>query len=225
MSASGQTRIYKEQHGGADTTMVVASGGTVRLEAGGHMDASAGRITMPGSLARGYINLGPNIFNARQAASGETISSGSTAPTLFFGGLLMPDGAPSLKMLSTADPILMLQWASAVVVPIALTPISMPGDMSTAGGLTIDLFGESVGTGTASDAISAFKINARMGVGDTEMGATHPNFTSTPSYQGITLASGDLTTNQLSIILTPQAHAGRAINLYGGRISYAKKTS
>lgn len=224
-----QSKVYRKQGG---REQVVASGGTLTLEAGstlkseGVVDLSSAAVTLPGSLGRGYMDLGDKLFGARQAASGETISSGSTAPTLFFGGLLMPDGAPALKMLSTADPILSLQWASAIVVPVALPPISLPEDLSTAGGLTIELFGEAVGTATTAYANQSFKINARSGVGDTEMGATHPNLTTTPSWKGITLASGDINaTAPLNIILTPQTHAGRQLNLYGMRASYTKKTS
>lgn len=222
-SASPQQGIYYEQHINRETTMIVDSSNTIRGD--GTFNFASGRVTMPGSLARGYINLGAHLFGARVAASGETVASGSSAPTAFWGGLLMPDGTPALKFLSTADPILMLSYASGITTPIALPPISMPQDMSTAGGFTIEIYGETVGTGSASDAADAFKINARYGVGDVEMGSTHPNFSSTPSWQGITLASGNLTTDMLNIILTPQAHAARGWQVYGMRASYAKLTS
>ena len=224
-SQEGQSGIYKNQHSSGGTVMTVASGSTFLL-AGGHLDAGAGRITQPGSLAIGYLDLCPHLFTARQLASGETVASGTSDPSAFFGGVLMPDGVtPSLALLSSLDRISRLSWTSAQVAAIKLPPIAMPGDLATAGGLTIELYGESVGSGTASDAEAGFDIRCWADLGDTEMGATHPNFTTTPSYQGITLASGDVTTGVLNVILVPSAHAGRAINLYGMRARYTKRTS
>ncbi len=221
----GQAGIYKVQHASGSQNMIVASGSTFDLQ-GGTINAAAGRITMPGSLAIGYMDLSAHLFTARQLASGETLASGSSAPSAFFGGLLMPDGVtPSLALLSTVDRISRLSWTSAQTAAIKLPPIAMPGDLATANGLTLQLYGESIGTGTASDAEAGFDIRCWADVGDTEMGATHPNFTSTPSYQGITLSSGDVTTGVLNVILVPSAHAGRAINLYGMRASYTKRTS
>ena len=222
-NSSAQQGIYTEQHSGKQTTMHVDTSSV--LDVRGTLNVASGTLTLPGTLAKGYINLGPLIFSAHEMASAEKLTSGTSAPAYFWAGMLDTDTTPSIDTLSTADPIFRLQWVSANVDSIILPPIALPDDLSTAGGMTIDLFGEVVGTATAADAIQAFKINARMGVGDTEMGATHPNFTSTPSYKGITITSGNMSTDQLSIILTPQTHAARAINLYGGRISYTKKSS
>ncbi len=52
----GQQAIYKEQHASNGATEVIASLGVIRL-AGGAIDASAGRITFPPNLAKGYIPL------------------------------------------------------------------------------------------------------------------------------------------------------------------------
>lgn len=218
-SDSPNVGIYTQQVGpGRSATMVFDDGGT--------LDLTSGKVILPGALGIGYINLGANLFGARNAASAEKITSGSSAPTAFWGGLLMPDGNPALNLLSTADPIYMIQWASAQVAAIAMLPFSIPNDFSTAGGLTIELYGETVGTASASDAVDAVTINPHFGVGGaTTFGSTHPNFSSTPSWQGITIASGTVTTNDVSVILTPSAHALRAINLYGARASYNKKSS
>ena len=223
------TGLGRESTMHVDASNVLNIAGTLALAAGGAVNAASGSITMPPGLASGHIPLGVNLFNARNAASGETVASGSTAPTAFFGGLLMPDGDPALKFNSTAGRIPMLEWVSALVAAIVLPPVAMPQDFSTAGGLRVELFGESVGTGTASDAISALTIVAHFAAltsaSDANVGATHPNFTSTPSWQGITIASGSVGTNSLSLILTPQAHAGRAIRLYDARARYTKVTS
>lgn len=220
-SASPQTGIYKDQHAGRSATM--------HFDEDGHLDLTSGSVALPGALGQGFIDLSPYIFGARQLASAEQFIAGSSAETAFWGGILYGGtataGTPAMVLNSSVDQAFHLNYASAVVVAIKLPPIFMPGDMSTAGGLTIGLFGESVGTGTASDAAAGFDIRCWAGIGDTEMGATHPNFSSTPSLQTISIASGDLTTDVLNITLVPSAHAGRAIRLYGGRITYTKKTS
>lgn len=218
-SDSPQTGIYTQQIGpGRSATMVFDDGGT--------LDLTSGKVILPGALGIGYLQLGPHLFAAREMASAEKLTSGTTAPSYFFGGILLTDTTPALIALSTADPIACLQWASANVDSILLPPIALPNDMSTAGGFTIELYGETVGTGSASDAADAFTINTHWGVGgSTAGGTTHPNFSSTPSWQGITIASGTVTTNSLSIILTPLAHAARPINVYNMRASYTRKSS
>lgn len=217
-SASPQSGVYIDQHAGR--------GATMHFDEDGHLDLTSGSIALPGSLGRGYLNIGANLFGGRNAASNETIASGSSAPTAFWGGILMPDGAPALKFLSSGDKVWSLQYASAVVAAVAMLPIPMPNDMSTAGGLTVEFYGESVGTGTASDAKSCLTIVPHFGVGNTSgTPTTHPDFTSTPSWKGITIASGTVTTDSLTLTVYPAAHAGRAIYIYDARISYAKKTS
>lgn len=217
MTQTGQSKVYRTQ---GSTGLVIGEGGS--------LNAASGKVTLPGSLAKGYIDLSPYILGARQMASAENLISGTSAETAFWGGMLVKGataGTPALDLTASGDQSAYLNWASAIVVAIKLAPIMMPGDMSTAGGLTVGLFGESVGTGTASDAKSALDIRCWMDIGDTEMGSTHPDFTSTPSLKTIALTSGNVSTGILNITLVPEAHAGRAIRLYGGRVDYTKKTS
>lgn len=224
MTQAPHSKVHKTQGASA---IVVASGGTIDVQGGGHINAASGRITQPGSLAKGYVDLGPYLVNARELSSAESLVTGSSGDPLF-GGLLSGGATgttPALALTSSGDQSFYLDWASANVDAIKLPPIFMPGDMSTAGGLTIGLYGETVGSATAADAKQCFDIRAWMDIGDTEMGATHPDFTSTPGLKQITLASGDVSTGILNLTLVPQAHAGRAIRLYGGRIDYTKKTS
>lgn len=222
-----QTNVYREQ-GGA--TMVVASGGSLRFEAGSTFELATGvtvkglGANLPGNLASGTIDLNNHLFNARELASAETFASGSTAPAAFFYGQLGPDTTPVLNLTASGDQSWYLSWVSGNVDAIKLNPIALPVDLSTAGGLTIELKGESIGTGTASDAAAAFDIRCWSGVGDAEMGASHPNFTSTPTWQGITIASGDLTTGLLNITLVPLTHAARALRLYGARARYVRSS-
>lgn len=234
-SDSPLTGIYRDQHVGRETTMHIEVSSVLDVSGqinvvGGVLDLSqAATFTMPGALRQGYVPLGVHLFNARNAASAEKIASGSTAPTAFFGGLLMPDGAPSLDFFSTGERIPRAQWVSGNAASIVLPPLSMPQDMATAAGIRLGLFGETVGTASAADAVQAIQILARFAAltsaSDADVGSTHPNFSSTPSWQEVTITSGNLTTNTLSIILTPQAHANRAINLYDARMIYTKKTT
>lgn len=219
MASSGYNAGVFRRQGGNE--MVVSSGATFQFDAGSVLNFATG-VTLTGFP--GEKDLTPNLFGGRVLASGETIASGSTAPAAFFGGLFMPDGAPSLTQ-STVDHALYLNWASAIVTAVKCIPFTIPSDLSTAGGLTIELKGESIGTATASDAIAAVDIRCWSGLGDTEMGATHPDFTSTPTWKGITLASGDITTGLMNWTLVPQTHAARAIRIYGARARYLRRTA
>lgn len=216
----GPNTVYMKQ--GA-TAMVVASGGTISIEPGGTIDGLTNGL--PGNLSSGSIPLGAQLFSARELASAENFASGSTAPTAFFMGILGPDTTPAMSINSTVDQSFFLNWASANVDTIRLPPVALPADVATGAGLTIELFGEMTGSATAADAVQAFKINVWSGIGGSNLGATHPDFTTTPSYKGITVASGSVVPNTpLNITLTPQTHAARAIRLYDARIRY-KRTS
>ncbi len=229
MADQSNAKVYMQQ--GA-STLVVANGGRIRIESGGNIDLSTGvgAITfatgeisaadLAGNLSSGSVDLGVHLMAARELSSGENFASGSTAPSYFFEGLLGKDTSPSLGTLSTGDQTFTLQWASANVDGIKLPPIALPADFSTAGGIRLDILGESIGTGTASDAVAAVTIKAWCGVGGADLGTTHPNFTSTPTYQTISLSTGNLATTVLNITLIPQAHAARAINVYGLRMRY-----
>ena len=244
-NASGQSRIYREQvrGPGGGATETFASGAVLLLEAGSSftfnstmvvganalIDLSAGGVgtlvlatgeiaasDLAGNLASGYIPLGAHLFRSQKMASAETLATGIGAQ------LLTTTGDPSIELTSTGDQSAYLNYTSAIVVGLKVPPIAMPHDLATAGGMTIELFGESVGTATAIDAAEGFDVRAWAGIGDTEMGATHPNFTSTPAWQGITIASGDLTTTILNITLNPQAHANRAFRVYDMRARYTR---
>jgi hypothetical protein len=216
---SYQSKVYRSQ---GSSALVVASGGSLQLEPGAQVTGLGAAGVLPGNIASGTIDLGPHLFAGREAASGETVSSGSTAPAYFFGGFILPDTSPAFTLTSSGDQSFYLNWTSANTDGLKLPPIAMPADLSTAGGMSIDLYGESVGTATAADAKSCFDVRCWAGIGDTEMGATHPDFSSAPSWQSITIASGDLTTTVLNVTLVPQAHAGRAIRLYSMRARYTR---
>lgn len=211
-------RVYMKQ--GA-TEFVIDNGGTLTVAAGAVVNGLTNAI---GNLATGTIDLGSHLFNARELSSGDNFASGSTAPTLFFEGVLGKDTTPSFGNVSSGDQTFVLQWASNNTDTIKLPPIALPADFSTAGGVRVDILGESVGTGTASDAIAAIQIRAWCGFGGGDLGSTHANFTSTPSYQTVSLSTGNLATTVLNLTLTAQAHAGRPINVYGLRVRYTRTT-
>lgn len=196
------------------------------IDAGGTLDASSGAVVLPPNLRTGHIPLGSHLFNARQLASAEAYASGTSAESFFWGGVLTNKTTPALSINSTADQTAYLSYASGVVTGIKLPPIALPPDLSSAAGITIGLYGESVGSATAADAISAIQVKAWNGLGGADLGSTHPNFTTTPSWKEVTIASGSVVAGApLNINLVPQAHAGRAINLYDMRLRYTRTTS
>ena len=216
-SDSPMTGIYMQQVGpGRNATMGVDDGGT--------LDITSGKIQLPGSLGLGYMSLGRELFGARETASNEKLTSGTSAPTYFWGGLLLPDTTPSLDLLSTAIPIMRLQWVSGNVDSLALPPVALPQDMATAGGMTIGLYGETIGSASAQDATDALTVNAIFDLG-TDVGTTAPAFTSTPGWKSISISSANITTGTLNLRIFPQTHAAQAITLYNMRATYTKRTS
>lgn len=210
---SYNAKVYRTQ--GA-TAMVVASGGQIQIEAGGGITGLGAAGALPGKLASGSFDLTAHLFMGRNLASAETLATG-VAPFLTASA-----DAPQVALTSSGDQSMYLNYASAVVAGVKVLPFSLPQDLSTAAGLTIELKGETAGTASAADAAQGFDIRVWSGVGDTEMGATHPNFTTTPTWKGITVASGDLTTGMINVTLVPSAHANRAIRLYGMRARYTR---
>lgn len=205
------SKVYREQGG---STMVFASGAVAKFEAGAQISGLGLSGVLPGNLASGTIPLGAHLFSARKLSSAENYATGAIH--------LTTTGNPSLEHTSTADQSAYISWASGQTVGLKLPPVAMPADLATAGGMRIDLYGRTAGTATANDASAQFDVRCWSGVGDTEMGTTHANFTSTPAWQSISIASGDLTTNMLNITLVPQTHAGRELRLYDMRARYVR---
>ncbi len=216
--ASYNGRVYVKQ--GA-TELVIDNGGTLTIAVGAAINGLQNAIA---NLASGTIDLGPHLWNAREIASAENFATGSSAPSAWWGGLLNSETTPAFTINSTADQSFYLNWASANVDTIKLPPIAMPADFSTAGGLRVELYGRSAGTGTASDAAAAFSVNAWSGIGNSNIGTTHADFSSGYTWKTVSLASGSLTTSVLNITLTPKAHAGRALRLAAARIRYNRTT-
>ena len=211
-SDSPQSGIYIQQHTGRNASMYVDAGSVLNLAAG----------TLAGALATGTIDLGAHLFAARELSSAENFASGTSAPAYFWGGMLYNESTPALALNTTLDETASVFWIGGNVDAIKLPPVALPSDLSTAGPMTIELYGETVGTASAADAIQSVQSKIWMGIGGTVLGTTQPSFTSTPSWQGTAVASGSLTTDVMNIILLPQAHANRGIRVYGARARYRR---
>src|SRR3989304_7581583 len=92
---SGAAKVYMTQ--GATGLVVTA---------GGQIDASAGKVILPGSLGKGYIDLSPYLMQARELASAETMISGTSGEAAYWGGLLIGGSTgttPALALTSSGD--------------------------------------------------------------------------------------------------------------------------
>lgn len=236
MVASGQTRIYKEQDQNAsNTTMIVASGGVIKVEPGGLIDltTAAGLISfatgeiaaadLAGDLSSGTLALGSHLVRGMKLASAETLATGIAVQ------LLTTTGNPSIELTSTGDQSLYVEWASAQTVGVKLPPIALPADFSTAGGAALDLFMQTLGSATAEDADAAMDVRVWAGIGDTEMGSTVA-ISSAAQWRTVTLTSGNVLGPDstvggfLNVTLVPTAHAGRPWRVYDMRMRYTRSS-
>lgn len=222
--AGEQAKVGREQ--GA-STFFVASGGTIRVDPGGHINVASGSITLPANLKRGYVPL--DILAARaQTSSGEMIgaSVSATGGNLgnAIGGLLNLNSTPVLNFNSSLNRAPMLSWASAVVTPITFPPVPIPPDFSSAGGLTIHAIAE-----RASDSASGDPLDFRFWANQnaTEQGSTGTSMTSTPSEHFVTISSAEAGAHPglWTVGIVPTVHGGNAVRLYGAWIEYDKRTS
>lgn len=206
MTQFPHTRVYREQGG---SRQVVASGGTILVEAGGTIDASAGSITLPGTLRQGFVDL--PLLGAWEVASADSLNA------------LTSGTNPSLGRINAGtDPKGKISWSTAAGTTDPVQwDVMLPPDVASGGGLTVGLYGE----GASANATNELNVRVFFGVGDANAGTTVA-LTSAPGLRTIAVASGDVIVNTpLSIIVSPNAHASGAIDLYGGRIVYTRRTS
>ena len=228
-------RVYRKQ--GA-TEFTVASGGRINVEPGGRIDLSSGGAgalilatgeigasDLAGNLASGSIPL--DLFSARALSSAEAFFNSSAGATgaggQGKGGVLTGNSAPKLAYPASNSLSAYLEWASGNAAGIAFPPLFLPPDFTTALPVVVDLYGENA-SGATADAISAIQVKAFSGVGGADVGSTHPNFTSTPAAQSVQLATGSLSSGVLNLVLVPQAHANKALRLYGARVRYGRSS-
>lgn len=222
--AGEQAKVGREQ--GA-STFFVASGGTIRVDPGGHINVASGSITLPANLKRGYVPL--DILAARaQTSSGEMIgaSVSATGGNLgnAIGGLLNLNSTPVLNFNSSLNRAPMLSWASAVVTPITFPPVPIPPDFSSAGGLTIHAIAE-----RASDSASGDPLDFRFWANQnaTEQGTTGSTMTSTPAEYSAAVSSAEVGAypGVWNIQIVPGTHTNNAVKVYSAWAGYDKRTS
>lgn len=202
---SYQAKVYAEQ---GSSAMVVASGGSIRFEAGSRLDLSG----HGGKLSSGVAPL--DIFNAR-------IVTSASGP---LGTLMSSGSAPSLKRVNaSADPTMRVTWASGNSSAIQLAPVPVPLDYSTGSPMYVNLWGEKASGANTWE----FAVRAYGGVGGADLGSTCGGFSSTPGLKQVALSASLMPPppNVLNIVLEPKAHANDAGYLYGAWLSYHRSDS
>ena len=148
----GHSRIYRETGGSSGSTaLVFASGGVARGEAGsslswaGVADFTSARVTLPGSLGRGYIPLVARGVKATATASG-LVTAWTTALN------------PALVNTDITSGYSGYRWATANLNPLHFEPVRVPLDFSSAGGLNV----HTIASGAAANATNAKTVMIRF---------------------------------------------------------------
>ena len=126
MATTQPVPVYMEQ-----------GGATFHVGASGHLQLTSGRVTFPGSLARGYIPLA--------VAGVKTTATASGIVTAFTTGV-----QPKLITFEVTSGVVAYQWATANVNPLIFKNVRVPNDLSTAGALNLVYTAES-GSGATDD--------------------------------------------------------------------------
>lgn len=202
------SKIYKTQ--GA-TAQVFSSGSQAQFTSGSELNFGAGStanftsgsVKLPGVLGKGWIDL--PLTAAMEVSSADSLNA------------LTSGTNPAISRVNAGtDPKARIIWTSNVD-PVQWD-IMLPHDLSTAGGMTLNLYGEASGTP------NTWAADIRFGVGDANAGTTGP-LTSTPANASIPIASGDVIANApMSIIVGPTSASG-LVRLYGARLVYSKASS
>ena len=220
-----QPKVYREQGASA---LVIASGGTLRVEAGGTLNLASGTLSLPTNLRRGFVPL--DIFAVRTLASGETFqsfnvsASGAALPTGSVGGLIGAGTIPALAMFSTAAMAPHALWASGEQAAIAFPPVPIPPDFSSAGGLTIHAIAERSSDG-ASNNVLDFRFWANVNA--TEQGTTGSTMTTTPAEYSITVSSAEAGAHPgvWNIQIVPGTHTNNKVRLFSAWAEYDRASS
>ena len=202
--------IFRRQGG---NEMVVSSGSSFVVDAGGvftfngTLNASGGAVVLPGVLGRGYINL--PLGDAMEVSSADSLNPLTSGTNPLIG-----------RINAGTDPKARIRWASGTgATDLVQWDVHLPPDVATAGGMTLNLYGEKT-SGTSN----ALEARIFFGVGDTNAGSTVA-LTSSPANAAITIASGDIVANTpVAIIVGPQSVSGN-VDLYGARLTYTRLSS
>lgn len=225
-SYEGAARAYRKQ--GA-TAFVIASGGALEVEPGGTLNVASGALNLPPNLKKGFFAF--DLPAARALASAENFIDANFSATgvsvgSSVGGLLHAGSTPKLVMLSSANQMTLVQWASGSVVGIRLPTFVKPPDFDSSSPVKIKLLGRCA---TASGN-AGFSIKVWDSTNTTNVGSTCASFTASGSVftsHSITVSATGLTAypGVLNVTLVPGAHQNDTIDLSACWLEYTRKTS
>lgn len=142
------------------------------------------------------------------------------------GGILTNDSTPSYARVSGAtDRALRISWLVSDVDEVQFPPVPMPPDLNSGQDLTIHLLARMA---AGSMDTPNFDVRVFDAIGDTEMGGTTANLSTTLAELTRTIVAADISGHPLgflNITLTPGAHntAANTVELYAAWIEYTKK--
>lgn len=170
---------------------------------------------LPTNLKTGYIPL--DIGSLRIIAANVI---GNTTE----GMLLDGNTDPSLQRVNSAtDKALRVIWGAASVVEVQFPPITYPPDLDDTAAVTVNLIAAMAGaTDTPVIAVSYWE-----NTGDTNAGGNTAAVTGTSlALYSVAIAAGDVGAypKVANIGLTPAAHGTDALHLYGGFVTYTRKS-
>ena len=161
-----------------------------------------------------------DITSLREIVSNDIPISATTD-----AGVLSSDSDPALKRLNGAtDKALMVEWPTGSLLEVQYPPLIMPPDLDETTDLTIHHLVRMDG---GADTTTNFDVQVFDGIGDTEMGGSTSNFTSTLAELTVTIANANVSGNPtgvLNVALVPAgAHATDTIQLLGAWMEYKRK--
>lgn len=184
-----------------------------------------GGTSAKGTVAALRTALGGVGYLPMDITSMREIASNDIQNLAAVGGILASDSAPALLRLNGAtDKALAVTWATGNLDEAQFPPIPMPADLDETSDITIHLLVKMSG---GADTSTNFDVQVFDGIGDTEMGGSAGNFTSSLVEYVVTILAANISGNPtgfLNISLVPSgAHGTDTIQLVGAWGEYTKK--
>lgn len=171
-------------------------------------------ISLFGNLALGSHNF--------QLSTARIISSNAIQNLTEAGMVDGNTAGPKLERVNGAtDKALRLTWAAAEENEIQFSPWFLPPDLDPDAPVTIRLLlGKSANANTVTLAVGVF-----AGVGDTNAGGNTATIAQALATYDVVIAAADVPVHptMLNVCLTPSAHAGDVLYLYGAQAIYTRK--
>ncbi len=127
---------------------------------------------------------------------------------------------------SATDKGLQVLWITGNLDEVAWPEVYMPPDLDSDQDITIHIVGEMSG---GTDTTTSIDVQVFDSSGDTEMGGSTGNFTSTRTEFTVTISAADITGHPLgwlSISLVPAgAHAADTLAIFSAWIEYTRKVA